>query len=371
MSISASICACEEGHCALIKLTESGPVLRLCLVAASRSEHAFAIWSAAHLFAALAAAPGGAVTRALARPVSILELGAGSGALSLHLLATGAVVHATATDRPHVLPRLAHNVAANAPADSAYAAALEWGEDPTSALLAAVAAAGRPPDVILGTDLVVSEYKVAALARTTAALALLSELLLVAASALVASVPLAASDAAAAAAAPPPPAWPPPWRQAACRILLLNQLREASTQAAFEATAARLLSVRRGGGGAVLAAARAGGDAFVLYRMRVRRDVCAADVGLPRESLVHAGLLTCAAAPRLFCGACRGGGANGDTPVPEPLFCALCGAGRPLAPPQPPPPPQPSLAAHLNPLSASSRALLESGLSRMDVAAVH
>lgn len=392
-------CTCDKGGdgvCPVathVALTKNGPILRLCLVEATRAEHAYAVWSAARLFAALTAAPSGAVARALARPVTVLELGAGTGALSLHLVATGAASYATATDRPHVQQRLARNIAANAPHDRACATALEWGDDPLPALLASVRAAGKPPQVIVGTDLVVSDYKVEALARTTAALALMSELLQVA----MAPPPVVST---AAPLQPSPPTWPPPWRQQACRVLLLNQLREEGAQTAFERAATRLLCLRRGGGGSVLAAARAAGDDFVLYRMRVRRDVCAADVGLSHESLARCGLLSCAAAPRLFCSACCSGGVgvgsfrgvgedSGDALVGSggiaclspPIFCALCGSGRPACVTPSSPKPlllaqqqlpltRPALAAQTNPLSASSRALFESGLSRVQLSAI-
>jgi predicted nicotinamide N-methyase len=106
-----------------------------------------------------------------ANPVA-LELGAGTGAVSLSLLACGCVEHVTATDIPSVLPFIAHNARRNAGALDARrlaTCALRWG------VAGDVAALPRraPFDLIVGSDLIYYTYSEA----TPHSRALLSTLL--------------------------------------------------------------------------------------------------------------------------------------------------------------------------------------------------
>ena len=91
-----------------------------------------------------------------ARPIA-LELGSGTGAVSLALLACGCVEHVTITDIPDVLPFIQLNAARNADAVDARRMSvlpLRWG---AAADIAALSR--RPPfDLLVGSDLVYYTY---------------------------------------------------------------------------------------------------------------------------------------------------------------------------------------------------------------------
>ncbi|KAL1541857.1 protein N-lysine methyltransferase METTL21A-like [Salvia divinorum] len=90
------------------------------------------------------------------RPLNILELGSGTGLVGIAAAALlGAAV--TATDLPHVLPNLQHNVDANAAAlaprgGRVRVAALSWGD------AAQMESVGGDFDVVLGSDVVYHDH---------------------------------------------------------------------------------------------------------------------------------------------------------------------------------------------------------------------
>lgn len=194
---------------------------RILSCSATKEEHAFAVWASAHMFARLFDAPTSPVKQLLSRAGSIIELGAGTGILSMHLAAEFQK-RCIVTDLPHVIPVLQRTVAlpANAAIFASRAApppipaAFTWGELPEtllrslkpapcaasarlttsgadgaaggagSASTAAVAAeashAPAPllsaPCCIVGTDCVFSQYMAAPLVRSIAQLAFIAEL---------------------------------------------------------------------------------------------------------------------------------------------------------------------------------------------------
>jgi hypothetical protein len=105
-------------------------------------------------------------------PVRCLELGAGTGLVSISLLATGRVAHATVTDLPDLLPHLRSNLQRNAAALPCHAAevrALRWGPEGEGDLTAlgepartprATRSASSPSGfhLIVGSDLIYYTY---------------------------------------------------------------------------------------------------------------------------------------------------------------------------------------------------------------------
>lgn len=111
-------------------------------------------------------------TSALARPPdspfpysgtplpSVLELGAGTGAVSLALAATRAAASVTTTDLPDLLPHLKVNVSRNSgvlPPGRLQLAPLRWGPEGEPDVQR-LAPAGPPYDVIVGSDLIYYSY---------------------------------------------------------------------------------------------------------------------------------------------------------------------------------------------------------------------
>jgi predicted nicotinamide N-methyase len=91
-------------------------------------------------------------------PIVSLELGAGTGLVSLSLLAAGAVDAAIITDIPDMLPHMSSNVQYNSNVirtSTALVRSLRWGQPED---VAALAPHHPPFDIILGADLVYYSY---------------------------------------------------------------------------------------------------------------------------------------------------------------------------------------------------------------------
>jgi predicted nicotinamide N-methyase len=89
-------------------------------------------------------------------PITSLELGAGTGLVSLSLLAAGAVDSAIITDIPDMLPHMLSNVQYNSNVirtSTALVRSLRWGQPQDVAALAP-----HQPDIIVGADLVYYSY---------------------------------------------------------------------------------------------------------------------------------------------------------------------------------------------------------------------
>lgn len=138
----------------------------------------FQLWPAATSLVALldahrlspAASPLAPLLSSLRRPLRILELGSGTGLVSIAAAAAlGAAV--TATDLPHVLPNLRFNAEANAAAvaagggGSVAAKGLRWGEDGD-------VDGEEEYDLIVGSDVVYHDHLYEPLLRTLRALVL-------------------------------------------------------------------------------------------------------------------------------------------------------------------------------------------------------
>jgi predicted nicotinamide N-methyase len=146
----------------------------------SSMDHAFSLWDSALHFVRFLEANSKEVVKL--RGKRVLEVGAGTGLVGM-VLAEVAQCLVTCTDLPHVLPNLRSCFRVNGFVEDAggvcrrastmgtvTAAAYGWGDD-----MRALLASYGPFDVIVGTDVVYSEYLVPALLRSVATAALASE----------------------------------------------------------------------------------------------------------------------------------------------------------------------------------------------------
>jgi predicted nicotinamide N-methyase len=187
-----------------VRVTFLGKTLDIAQDPASHN-HGLCVWDAALCY--LRYLEGSPREQAALRGAAVLELGAGTGVLSL-ALAHALGCHVVCTDLPSVLPNLAANLAANPlpPGAPGTCTALPWewdGRPPAAALAASPGGAGFA--LVVGTDVAYSE----ALNPT-----------------------LLASAAAAA-------------RPLRGRVVLVNELRCEVAQAVFDAVAPTLFKVQR------------------------------------------------------------------------------------------------------------------------------